>query len=119
MGLIFPPKVPMPSQPVEKTATGSFLETDANQMLVSNSGSDIVLMLENDGAGGLTFPVGSEFDLYRVGAGEFQVNKGASVVFESPLGDVGFKVSGVKNTIATIKKRAANTYLVVGGVKSI
>lgn len=110
-----------PSRSIEKSGTGSALSGDRNKFIrFTNGVSDISYTIENDGAGGLTFPVDTEMYYYREGTGEVTINKGASVIFEGPAGgDAAFKISGTKNTMAWTKKLAANRWAYGGGVKLV
>lgn len=106
---------------IEKTGTGSAIAGDGNKFIRFNNGaSNITYTIENDGASGLTFPIGTEMYFYREGTGEVTIAKGGSVVFEGPAGgNAAFKVSGTKNTVAWIKKLAANRWTYGGGVKTV
>jgi hypothetical protein len=103
---------------IEKTITGSSLESDANRFIRFNNGAvDIEYVIENDGDGDFTHPVDTEMPLYREGTGEVEVDKGTLVVFEGPVGDNPFKLSGTKNSLAFIKKLGPNRWAYFGGVK--
>lgn len=117
--MILGPKSPAPRS-ISKTGTGDTLASDANKFIKFDNGvSDITYTIEDDGVGDVTHPVDAEIFLYRRGTGEVTIGKGAGVTFEGSLGDAAFKLSDTKQSIAQVKKLAANLWVYLGGVKSV
>lgn len=109
-----------PSVSITESTTGSALDVHANKFIrFTNGVSDIVFTIEDDGTSGVTHPVDTEMFFYREGTGEVTIGKGGSVVFEGSVGDNPFKISATKNTIAQVKKLAANRWIYLGGVKDV
>ena len=111
-GLVnLPANTTLPERYLSKTASTSLALTDLNYVIEVNSASAVTITVEADA--GVNFPLGTAFTFVRVGAGEVTIAAGSGATVNTAIGNR----LRVQWSTATLRKRAANTWLLSGDIK--
>jgi predicted ATP-grasp superfamily ATP-dependent carboligase len=88
-------------------------ETDANSIVKINSSLATTVQVPLDGAGGYTFPEGTQIVITQLGVGQVTIN-GASGV--SVLSEGSRVVTKARYAVASLIKLGANSWLLSGNL---
>lgn len=106
-----PANTSLPERYTSKTASTSLALADLNYVIEVNSSSAVTITVPADA--GVLFPVGTVFTFVRVGTGEVTIAAGSGATINTPNGNR----LRVQWSTATLRKRAANTWLLSGDIK--
>jgi len=101
--------------PTEITANGNLSTSHSGYDLLVNHGSQVTLTVPPDTSG--NHPIGTEIGIWQMGAGDVAIAPGAGVTVHTPASDGLLKV-GAQYGVMTIKKLAANTWVLQGNRKA-
>lgn len=101
----------LPERYTSKTVSTSLALADLNYVIEVNSSSAVTITVESDT--GVNFPLGTVFTFVRVGTGEVTISAGSGATVNTSIGNR----LRVQWSTATLRKRAANTWLLSGDIK--
>jgi hypothetical protein len=103
-----------PAPVIVKTASYTAVLTDANHVIEFNSGVGTTLTIPPDST--TTFAVGVVIGVYRHGTGSLTIAPGAGVTIRSAGGVTGSRTISSQFGEASLRKRAANDWVLVGNL---